>query len=213
MLLASAVSGAVWMRAGARPDRCGTTAERADERAALVTGRGPEVLVLGDSYSVGAGLPYAATWPTHLPGRVRVDGFAGSGFSVGASACGDRSYATRLPHSLRAGTRLVVVEGGLNDYDQPTADIEDGFRRLLEELGDTPVLVVGPPVVPQRPEGSVEAVDATLARLTAEHGTPYLSMVGVDLSLLDDDVHPDTAGQGVFGTLVAARVRSLLDAR
>ncbi|NHA00524.1 hypothetical protein G5V59_12155 [Nocardioides sp. W3-2-3] len=212
VLLAATVTGTVWARAGARPDRCGLTAERADARAALVTGKGPEVLVVGDSYSVGAGLPYADSWPTRLPGRVRVDGFSGSGFSVGASACGDRSYATRLPRSLRPGTRLVVVEGGLNDFDQPQADIEAGFTRLLAALGDTPVLVVGPPEVPHRPAGTVRAVDATLSRLATEHHTPYLSMVGVDLTLLDDGVHPDAAGQRVFGDVVAARVRSLLAA-
>lgn len=211
VLLAAVVTGAIWTRAGARTDYCGTTAERADARAALVTGHGPEVLVVGDSYSVGAGLPYADSWPTRLPGRVRVDGFSGSGFSVGASGCGDRSYATRLPHSLRSGTRLVVVEGGLNDFDQPVADIEAGYHRLLAELGDVPVLVVGPPLVPHRPAGSVEAVDATLRRLTAESGTPYLSMAGMDLSLLDDGVHPDRAGQRAFGDVVAARVRTLLD--
>ncbi|MEV5001518.1 SGNH/GDSL hydrolase family protein [Nocardioides sp. LML1-1-1.1] len=212
VLLAATVTGTIWARAGARTDHCGLTAERADARAALVTGRGPEVLVVGDSYSVGAGLPYADSWPTRLPGRVRVDGFSGSGFSVGASACGDRSYATRLPRSLRPGTRLVVVEGGLNDFDQPVADVEAGYRRLLAALGGTPALVVGPPVVPHRPDGTGVAVDAALARLTAESGTPYLSMVGVDLSLLDDGVHPDAAGQRAFGDVVAAKVEELLGA-
>jgi acyl-CoA thioesterase-1 len=160
---------------------------------------------------VGAGLRVDQSWPTRLPGRVRVDGFSGSGFSVGASSCGDVSYAARLPGSLRPTTDLVVVEGGLNDHDQPVADVEDGFRRLLRAVGDTPVLVVGPPLVAERPEGAVRSVDATLARLAGEHGAPYLSTVGVDLSLLDDGVHPDAAGQRAFGDLVAARVRDLLD--
>lgn len=211
LALVAAACTLVWARAGAGPDHCAVRAERAAQRAELVTGTGPEVLVIGDSYSVGAGVGPDRSWPVRLPGRVRVDGFSGSGFSVGASACGDVSYATRAPRSVRRSTDLLVVEGGLNDHDQPIADVEAGVRRLLGGLrGGPEVLLVGPPVVPDRSREAVEAVDATLARIAAEHGTSYLSMLDAELSLLDDRLHPDEDGQRTFGDRVAAEVRRLL---
>lgn len=210
VLAAVGVTTTVLARAGAGPDRCGVRADRAAQRAELVTGTGPEVLVIGDSYSVGVGVGAARSWPVRLPGRVRVDGFSGSGFSVGASACGDLSYATRAEKSLRRTTALVVVEGGLNDHDQPIADVEAGAQRLLDSLGTTPALLVGPPVVPDRSREAVEEVDATLARVAAERDVAYLSMLEADLSLLEDRLHPDPAGHRRFGDLVAERVEALL---
>lgn len=211
-MLACVAGTTALARAGAEPDRCAVFAKSAAQRAALVTGSGTEVLVIGDSYSVGAGLRPHDSWPVRLPGRVRVDGFSGSGFSAGASPCGDLAYASRAPGSVRPGTALVVVEGGLNDTDQPLADLEAGAARVLDGLAGTPVLVVGPPSAPARDRGLVRAVDAALARAAAAHGASYLSMAGVDLTYLDDRLHPDAAGHRVFGDRVAAEVESLLAA-
>lgn len=211
VLLAGAVT-LVLARPGESSDRCLTTTERAEARAALVTGEGRQVLVIGDSYSVGAELAPRYSWPVRLPGRVRVDGFSGSGFSVGASGCGDVSYGTRAPAALSqhgALPALVVVEGGLNDTDQPAAEVEAGFARLMEALRGYPVLVVGPPPAPARPADRVAAVDAALARLAAARRTPYLSMLEVQLTYLDDDLHPDVAGHRVFGDIVAAEIERL----
>jgi len=211
VLLAGVVT-LVLARPGESTDRCLRTTERAEQRAALVTGEGRQVLVIGDSYSVGVGADLRDSWPVRLPGRVRVDGFSGSGFSVNASGCGDVSYGTRAPAALsHHDTRpaLVVVEGGLNDTDQPTAAVEKGFGRLMEALHGVPVLVVGPPRAPERPTADVESVDATLARLAAEQHTPYLSMLGVELTYADDELHPDAAGHRVFGDVVAAEIERL----
>jgi acyl-CoA thioesterase-1 len=210
IVLATVASTTLLARAGARPDPCATKGERAQERRALVTGSGPRVLVVGDSYSVGAGLRPDQSWPVRLPGRVHVDGFSGSGFTVGASPCGDVSYATRAAARDLAGVDLIVVEGGLNDADQPLADLDAGYERLMRALGDRPVLVVGPPAVPLLPYDDVAAVDARLAELTASHGAPYLSMLGTTLTFQPDRLHPDAAGHRVFGDRVAEQVRALL---
>lgn len=210
LVLAVAASTTLLARAGARSDPCAVKGEQAQERGAQVSGSGARVLVIGDSYSVGAGVLPDQSWPLRLPGRVRVDGFSGSGFTVGASPCGDVSYATRASRAGLAGVDLVVVEGGLNDADQPLADLEAGYERLVRALGDRSVLVVGPPPAPLLPYDDVAAVDATLARLAAARGTPYLSMIDVELSYLPDLLHPDADGHRVFGERVAERVRALL---
>ncbi|GAA3532086.1 SGNH/GDSL hydrolase family protein [Nocardioides daeguensis] len=210
LVLAVAASTTLLARAGAGSESCAVKGEQAEERGVLVSGSGARVLVIGDSYAVGGGVLPDQSWPLRLPGRVRVDGFSGSGFTVGASPCGDVSYATRAARARLAGVDLVVVEGGLNDADQPLADLEAGYERLVRALGDRPVLVVGPPPAPLLPYDDVAAVDATLARLAAARGTPYLSMLDVELSYLPDLLHPDAAGHRVFGDRVAERVRELL---
>lgn len=180
----------------------------AQQRAALVTGSGAPVLVIGDSYSAGFKVRADQSWPTYLPGRVDVDAFSGSGFSVDASPCGDVSYATRAEHSVGPRTGLVVVEGGLNDTDQPDAAVEAGFRRLMRVLAGHSVLVVGPPPAPLRLAGAVH-VDALLARLSRAAGVPYLSMIHLSLPYLSDRLHLTPEGHRAFGDRVAESVGAL----
>lgn len=190
----------VMTRAGADTDRCAGFRAAARERAELVTGSGPDVLVIGDSYSVGLGSHGWLSWPTRLDGRVHVEGFSGSGFSAGASPCGAVSYADRAPRARDYD--FVVVEGGLNDVDQPRSAVRRGFERLLERLDHDQVLVVGPATAPARAGGAV-AVDALLARLSARYGVGYLSMLDADLPYLDDDLHLTPEGHRLFGDRVA----------
>jgi len=196
-------------RAGADAESCSSFRDSARDRAGVVTGAGEEILVIGDSYSVGLGVKLRESWPTRLPGQVRVDGFSGSGFSRGASPCGNVSYAARAPHSVRPDTTMVVVEGGLNDADQPRAAIVAGFEALVRQLEGRPVLVVGPPMAPARAD-RVPAVDSLLADLAAAHGASYLSMVDLDLTYLPDGLHLTADGHRAFGEAVAARVDELV---
>ncbi len=158
----------VWLTSTAEAgdaDRCERFASGSAERAALVTGSGTETLVIGDSWSAGLGLAdLGDSWPTRLPGRVRVAGFSGSGFSRDASECGDVSFASRASAALTPTTGLVVVEGGLNDYDRTDEEIAAGFARLVEALDGRRVVVVGPASAPSRAD-AVRRVDGLLARL------------------------------------------------
>jgi len=106
VLLATGLLVMTHAGADADTDRCTHLREAARERAALVTGTGDEVLVIGDSYSVGLGVRAPESWPTRLPGQVRVDGFSGSGFSADASPCGAFSYGARAARALPDNARL-----------------------------------------------------------------------------------------------------------
>ena len=98
----------------------------------MVTGSGERVVVIGDSWSAGLGLDRPVqSWPSRLSGRIHVAGFSGSGFSAKASPCGRVSFADRAPAALRNGADLVVVEGGLNDFDRSRAEIKAGFARVM----------------------------------------------------------------------------------
>lgn len=192
-------------RAGDETSRCDRFAAASAARAAAVTGTGSDVLVIGDSYSAGLGLDRPAeSWPSRLPGRVHVAGFSGSGFSAQASPCGRVSFAARAPEALRTTTApLVVVEGGLNDWDRPASEIRAGFDRLVAAVGERRLVVVGPVAAPARAQ-RVPAVDALLAELSTTHGVAYVSTKDLELSYLDDRLHLTPAGHRAFGDAVAA---------
>lgn len=191
---------------GAGEQLCDRFARTAAARAERDTGEGRRVVVIGDSYSVGLGLEQpAASWPSRLPGRVHVAGFSGSGFSLRASGCGKVSFADRAAAAV-VSAELVVVEGGLNDFDHTDTEIREGFRALVRAVGDVPLLVVGPPPAPSR-AAEVPRVDALLAALAASHDAAYLSMADADLPYLPDGLHLTADGHVEFGDLVAAALK------
>jgi acyl-CoA thioesterase-1 len=191
---------------GADAERCARFSTQSQIRERLVTGNGDRIVVIGDSYSVGLGLRDPATsWPSSLPGRTHVFGFSGSGFSEHASPCGPASYADRAPHALRHSADLVVVEGGLNDHDQPASAIRAGFRSLIPYLRGHKVLVVGPPAAPARSDGA-RRVDAILREECTRAGLDFLSMLGEQLPYLADGLHLTPAGHRAFGRAVARTV-------
>jgi acyl-CoA thioesterase-1 len=180
-------------------------------RERLVSGHGERVVVIGDSYSVGLGLrDPKQSWPSRLPGRVHVFGFSGSGFSPRSSECPDVAYDVRAPHALRGGADLVVVEGGLNDTDQPQSDVRAGFRRLMNELDGSHVVVVGPPPAPARAAGA-RRVDTLLRAESARAGVGYVSMIDRTLPYLDDHLHLTPAGHRAFGSIVAAEIATMAE--
>lgn len=175
----------------------------ADHAARLVhvTGAGRRVVVIGDSWSVGYKLTDPGrAWPSRLPGRVRVDGFSGSGFSAHASACGAVSYATRTRTARRAD--LVVVEGGLNDFDRSYAAVSAGFRLLMSRLHGRDVVVFGPAPAPRRLAGA-RRVDRWLASLSRSAGVDYVSSIRLRLPYLPDRLHLTLAGHREYGDFVA----------
>lgn len=213
VLLAALMAFYVADRAGAGATRCQQHRLDARERASIVTGRGARTLVIGDSWSVGLGQDdLALSWAGRLAGEVHVAGFSGSGFSPHASGCGRVSFHDRAPTALGTHPRLVVVQGGLNDHDQPTAVIERGFRELMADLVGQRVVVVGPADAPARSRG-LPRVDALLASLSENYGVPYVSTHDLELAYLPDELHLTDAGHAAFGAAVAERIAGLEPAR
>ncbi len=210
VLLATVLVVALGFRArGADVDRCDRFAADSHARAALDSGSGERVVVIGDSWSAGLGLDrIAGSWPSRLSGSVHVAGFSGSGFADEAGSCRHVSFADRAPAAVRGGADLVVVEGGLNDYDVPSADVRAGFARLMRELRGQHVVVVGPAMAPSR-AAQVPRVDALLADLAASYGVGYVRTSTLTLPYLDDRLHLTAAGHVQFGDYVAAQIAAL----
>lgn len=188
-------------------ERCRDIARAAEVRRDAVTGSGTRIAVIGDSYAEGLGLDDPATsWPARLDGRVVVDGFSGSGFSAAASPCRGVAYSARVDRALTSQPSVVVVEGGLNDFDVPSPQLRAGARAVLHALEGHPVVVVGPPMAPQR-ASSVPRVDRILASVAAEVGVPYIRTTEWELEYLPDQLHLTEDGHETFGD----NVRDALD--
>jgi len=196
-------------RASANLSKCERFAASSAARAKQVTGSGARVVVIGDSWSAGLGLDHPErSWPSRLPGRVHVAGFSGSGFSAGASPCGRVSFSDRAPAALKGGADLVVIEGGLNDYDESRAAIKAGFARVVRTASPYRVVVVGPAPAPARAR-AVPRVDRLLRFLSTVYGVAYVSTADLDLPYLRDRLHLTPAGHREFGDIVADRIAAL----
>lgn len=218
VLLTALATLAVVLAGGAAPvlgqdgddgERCARFVLQSQARERVLTGRGPLVAVLGDSYAVGLGLRTPErSWAAALPGRVRVHGFSGSGFAAGSSPCLGASFPERVDR-LPTSARTVVVQGGINDVDRPSGEIVAGVQAVLRRLEDRTVLVVGPAPAPRR-TARVARVDAILARECRRAGVAYLSMLDRELTYLRDRLHLTPAGHTDFGEAVAAGVAGLV---
>ena len=194
---------------GSRPTRCERFTGDSRDRAAAVSGSGPRILVIGDSWSAGLGLDRPVdSWPSRLPGRVRVAGFSGSGFAEHASDCAQVSFADRAPQALRRSADLVVVQGGLNDYDQPDADVRAGFERLMTTLRGERVVVIGPASAPARARRAAH-VDLLLTGLAARYRVPYVPTSSLELTYLPDRLHLTPSGHRALGDYIADRLADL----
>jgi acyl-CoA thioesterase-1 len=213
LVCALVATGVIAARASANMTKCQRYAAASEQRAQQVTGSGGRVVVIGDSWSAGLGLDRPVqSWPSRLPGRVHVAGFSGSGFSAQASPCGRVSFADRAPAALRNGADLVVVEGGLNDFDRSRAEIKAGFVRVVKAAASYDVVVVGPARAPARAR-QVPRVDRLLRHLSEKLGVPYVSTADLDLPYLDDRLHLTAQGHRIFGAAVAARISLLARGR
>jgi acyl-CoA thioesterase-1 len=190
-------------------DACRAVAAASAVRHAEVVGAGPRVVVIGDSYSQGAHLADPSrSWPSMLPGRVVVDGFSGSGFAAAASSCRGEAFGLRVPRALAEHPSLVVVQGGLNDYDVPDHELRAAVRDVLGRLSGHAAVVVGPPDAPSR-AAQVTRVDAIIAAAADRAGVPYVRTSGWQLPFLPDRLHLTATGHRTFGRAVAARIAHL----
>jgi acyl-CoA thioesterase I len=190
-------------------DTCKAIAAASAVRHAAVAGVGPRVVVIGDSYSQGAHLSDpSSSWPSMLPGQVVVDGFAGSGFAAAASPCSGEAFGLRVARALTEHPALVVVQGGLNDYDVPDEELRSGVRDVLAQLTHRRAVLVGPPDAPSR-ASQVARVDALLAAEAARAGVPYVRTSGWQLPFLPDRLHLTLDGHRAFGDAVAARIAEI----
>ncbi len=171
-----------------------------------------DVLVMGDSYTQGTGVggPGGA-WPAQLAGlagaTVTVDGMSSTGYTTAGFCPGEPfSYVDRLAgHDLSADDTLVL-QGSVNDglAGEPGEVRSRADAALEEARGAGEIVVVGPPTIPALDPAVLEGIDRDLAAAAQAHDAGYVSLLGEDIPISDDDVHPTAEGQARIALLVAA---------
>lgn len=202
------VAGGSWLWFQHREDEaCEVVRASVARRGHAPVGTGQHhVVVVGDSYAQGWGLhDQGRSWPTAMAreadATVRVDGFAGSGFT-GSAFCEGEDFGARAARLDLADDEVLVVQGGLNDVNADPDVIEAAAVAMVEDSGA--VAVVGPPPAPQRDLALTRDTDEALARAAEEAEVAYVSTIGWDdLSYLPDRLHLTPEGHVVFGTRVA----------
>ncbi|MGH3350253.1 MAG: SGNH/GDSL hydrolase family protein [Nocardioides sp.] len=188
-------------------DMCSRFAAESVSRAAVVTGAGQRIVVIGDSWAAGYGLDDPGkSWPAYLDGQVRVSGFAGTGYARSSmERCGPISFGERAADAVRPGADLVVLEGGINDAHREVEEAEKGFRETLDALKGHDVVVLSAPRVSTR-AAAIKGVNRMLKRVSAEYGVTYINVFDLELPYQDDKTHLTESGHVQFGETVARRI-------
>ena len=181
--------------------------------------RNGDLYLLGDSW--GAGLHAD---PAHALGQVAaevldmrpvVDAVSGTGY---VNTAGHQNYLQRA-RSATGSARLVVVQGGSNDKNQPTDELAENARDTLRTLrGRFPnakLLVLGPGPDPAPVDAKQRTVDTTLQQVAHSLDIRYASMLQrdwipdaeLDTVIDPSTAHPTVEGQFYLGTRLAAAVR------
>jgi lysophospholipase L1-like esterase len=189
---------------------CDQVRANAAAAPAAVTGSGLAAYILGDSYVTGWTLPdprrsFAYDLARVERWRATVDGWAGSGYT-NPGPCGGHLYAARVI-GIPAGTRVVVIEGGLNDLAD-LASLPASAARVIDVARRRArvVVVIGPPLIPTRDAAEVRRADHILAVAAARAGARYVSLLPVTVPLGPDRTHPTVAGAARLARFIAARL-------
>lgn len=175
----------------------------------LVSGDGETVSVLGDSYSEGwllEGGP-ADAWPAAFgvstDATVYVESFSGTGLT-GSTYCAGEEFATRVDAVNAASPDAVIIQTGLNDLGAEDEEIAEDLRDVASRLDAERIVVVGPPLAPQRNADDVRRVDAVLAETAAAIDADYVSLIDLDLPYQEDELHTDSDGHDMIAAAVAS---------
>lgn len=164
------------------------------------------IAVLGDSYAAGFGLdPGDASWPEILADEasasVMVDAIAATGY-VNGGFCGGDTFSTRVVELVALAPDVLVIEGGLNDWEAGERDVLEAARAVLADVDAPEVIVVGPARTPARPD--VAGVVGALSAAAGEAGATFVDVRTLELAFLADGLHPTPEGHRAFAAAVLA---------
>ena len=187
---------------------CSALAPEKTNGGMVRTGGGEDpAVIMGDSYTASEHLDNRSDgWAYKLAAAehwdAKVAGIGSTGF-VNQGPCGGDAYANRMSRVLSANPKVLVVQGGLNDWKASPKDVETAADMLLKSASAVPTLVVvGPPSAPARAE-TLPEIDAALARAAKANGAKYISALDWDLEFLPDRLHLTPAGHTKFAELAA----------
>jgi acyl-CoA thioesterase-1 len=166
-----------------------------------------KIVVLGDSFTAGFGVPWDAAFPARLERALQDKGIAVMVANAGVSGDTASDGLRRLDRSVPDGTEAVVLELGANDAEHGidpavTKAALDGILRRLQTR-HIEVLLIGMRAPAGKGADYARAFDAIYPALAATHSYvwyPYLlDGVADDPRLIQiDGEHPNADGVNVI---------------
>lgn len=180
-----------------------------------------KIVVLGDSLSVGLGLPVDAAFPSKLAQALQAKGIAASVANAGVSGDTASGGLGRLDWSVPEGTEAVILELGANDALRGIDPklTKNALDSILTKLADRHIAVLLAGMKAPRNMGSdyVQAFDAIFPALASTHPVVFypffLDGVATDRKLNQiDGLHPNAAGVDAIVARIMPRVEKLIAA-
>jgi hypothetical protein len=186
------VGGLVWVTVHGRIEEPLPAEISLDEGQHTPAGAGPGMpqsqtfAVLGDEYAQGEGAGWAQGWVLRLGDEMcwelsKASVQPGTGF-VAALQQGMTAYPQRLEGLGTGNPKVILVQGGTNDYLAPSEEItaaaDTTFKALREQIPEARLIAIGPVLVPHRAEATELArVSAAIGAAAQGNGVQYIDPV------------------------------------
>ena len=178
-----------------------------------------KIVVLGDSFSAGFGVPRDAAFPSRLEQALQDKGIAVTVADAGVSGDTVSDGLRRLDRSIPEGTEAVILELGANDAERGVdpkvtkAALDNILRRLKDRHIE--VLLTGFRAPPDKGPGYARAFDAIYPALASNYSFVWypfiLDGVAGDPRLIQlDGEHPNADGVTVIVEHILPQVEQLI---
>ena len=168
-------------------------------------------LPLGDSYTIGEGVPVADRWPNQLTARLADDGvmlkIADNPSVTGYTTQDLIDNELSLVKTLRPGFVSLLI--GVNDYVQGVSEqtFQENYRIILDEieanLDSNKIIIVTIPDFSKTPSGSGFG-DAEQASLTIKRFNEFIIKEATSRNLLVVDIYEISQRASGDNSLVAS---------
>lgn len=179
-----------------------------------------KIVVLGDSFSAGFGVPWDAAFPARLEQALQAKGIAVTVANAGVSGDTVSDGLRRLDRSVPNGTEAVILELGANDAERGVdpnatkAALDGIFRRL--KTRHIEVLLIGMRAPADKGPDYARAFDAIYATLASTYSYvwyPYLldGVAGDPRLIQIDGEHPNDDGVNVIVERIMPKAEELIE--
>ena len=188
-------------------------------REGVATSGTTVILVLGDSFTSGLGVPPKAAFPAQLEARLRAQGEAVQVVNKGVTGDTTAGGLTRVDRALAEKPDLVILELGANDALRGTqpAVVRANLDAIITKVqaSRARLLLTGMRAPPNWGEVYRTAFDRIYPDLARIRGVPlypfFLEGVALDLQLNQPDrLHPNERGVRVLADRIAPIVGRLI---
>jgi acyl-CoA thioesterase I len=181
--------------------------------------RGSVIVALGDSLTVGLGLPQDEAFPAQLEAALKARGHDVTVVNAGVSGDTAAAGLKRLDWALPGDASAVIVELGANDALQglPPEGTKAALAEIIEKLKarGLPVLLAGMEAPRNMGTDYVEEFRAIYADLAAQYDVIlypfFLAGAALNDSMMQGDgIHPNGKGVAAIVESILPKVEELL---